>query len=131
MSTASFLFSPSESLYKISRPLLVLIDKPWTELSETDVQQLKRILEFIRVNLGIQQVNFDSVTIRHMPLQSKENLRVDSTVLAFGHCIEDIQNYMAVQHGSFRVIQAETLDRLTDETKKTLAVALKQLFVND
>ncbi|MCI0750849.1 MAG: hypothetical protein L0Y35_03345 [Flammeovirgaceae bacterium] len=125
---AQRLFNKDEEIYSIAPPLYILIDRPWTDLSEEETAQLKKILDYIKNNLGLRSISINSVQIMQVSDQPLSTIKVEAPILAFGNCLREIETYTPVENGQSFVIQSESLHKLTNETKNKLAAALKSII---
>jgi hypothetical protein len=121
-SAAQYLYQ--EDLYTIPSPVLVVIPRPWHNILDSEKALLAKIL-------GSVKVNIDSVTIVFL-----ERVSVDSVsafkprrILVFGSKFsEGINPYEHVVLNNVSVICADDFSLLDDGKKKSLWIALKQMF---
>jgi hypothetical protein len=121
-SLSQFLYQ--EDLYSIPAPVLVVVPRPWHNILDSDKALLAKILGSVRVNV-------DSVTIL-----SQEKVSLDSVkafkprkVLLFGSQFSNggsLYEHIVVDDVS--VICADDFAQLDDGKKKSLWIALKQMF---
>jgi hypothetical protein len=113
-----------EDLYKVPSPLVIILSRPWHNILEDEKALLAKILGSVRINI-------DSVTIVYQPNVEWEALAVfnPARVLIFGSQLSgDIKPYENVMLNGIAVIKADDLGNFDDTKKKSLWVALKQMF---
>lgn len=113
-----------EEIYKISPKLLIVIDKPWSEVSVDENILLEKILKALKLSVASVQIltSFEF---------SIEDYRVfaPSFIIAFGSKLKSSNKmYEEVQIDGTTVVVAEALDQLDDVKKRNLWLTLKQLF---
>lgn len=104
--------------------MIVVCSRPWGHIPEEERTLLTRILGSVRLTP-------DAVSIRHLPVVSVESLRTFSPgkVLIFGSAIQpDIPTYENNFISGVAVVKADDLSQLDDSRKKSLWIALKQMF---
>ena len=111
----------TESLYSIEEPLLVVLDKPWSDLTVTQIELLSKILTSIKQSLGsvkiVYQKEFDSSSITS-----------SAKVILFGTKVKpEVTPYTISNINKMMLIQADALDQLDDAKKKSLWTALRQM----
>lgn len=119
-------FLYQEDLYAIENQIIVIVDKPWTVISEDEKALLSKILGSIKLSL-------DQVNIVHQSELNLENLNIykPCRVISFGVQLSDIHlpyQYHILPEVSF--IQVDSLGSLTDAMKKNLWMALKTGFLS-
>jgi hypothetical protein len=113
-----------EDIYSIPAPLLIVLAKPWEELSEAELDTLSKMLKAVKLSLASVQIivrtEFD-----------KNDLSVFSPtrVLAFGASLTTpFKYYENINSENTSIIISESLDQLDDQKKKSLWIALKDMF---
>jgi hypothetical protein len=113
-----------EDIYSIPAPLLIVLAKPWEELSEAELDTLSKMLKAVKLSLASVQIivrtEFD-----------KNDLSVFSPtrVLAFGASLTTpVKYYENINSENTSIIISESLDQLDDQKKKSLWIALKDMF---
>jgi hypothetical protein len=113
-----------EDIYSIPAPLLIVLAKPWKELSEAELDTLSKMLKAVKLSLASVQIivrtEFD-----------KNDLSVFSPtrVLAFGASLTTpFKYYENINSENTSIIISESLDQLDDQKKKSLWIALKDMF---
>lgn len=113
-----------EELYVVPQRTLVLIDKPWDQLTESEHTLLVKILGSVRLSTAAVQIihrQNSSIT----DLLTLHPLRV----ISFGVAISPVQTpYEFVPLDGVPVIVSESLSALDDAKKKSLWLALRQMF---
>lgn len=117
----SYLFQ--EELYTIPSSLVVVVSKPWDKYSSDEKTLLTKILGSVKIDPAAVRV-FSSPNFTFPMLTSDR----PSKVLIFGSEAENIPLYQATQAQGFTVVRADDLTQLDDARKKSLWVALKQMF---
>jgi hypothetical protein len=113
-----------EDLYRIQSGVVVILARPWHNILESEKALLTKILGSVRTNV-------DSVTLLHQPEVSLDSLKAfnASKVLIFGSQLStEIKPYEKAEFGAMAVVKADDLNLLDDLKKKSLWVALKQMF---
>jgi hypothetical protein len=119
---APYLFQ--EELYRFSSPaLVVIVSKNWDEYSSEEKNLLAKILGSVKLDLASVQI----ISRTAVSLQALPSLHA-SKVLIFGSVADEIKLYENTTAQSFSVIRADDLARLDDVKKKSLWLALKQMF---
>ncbi|HYG01085.1 MAG TPA: hypothetical protein VD927_01515 [Chryseosolibacter sp.] len=114
-----------EDIYRISTPLLVVLPKPWNHILEEELALLTKILGSVKLSIG--SVNIQ--TFERITPDKLASLR-PGKVLIFGSVVEDVtlNPYEKVVIMDIPVIKADDLSQLDDQKKKSLWIALKQMF---
>jgi len=114
----------TEEIYNITGGTMVVINKPWTELTQDDMVLLTKILTAVKLSIpAVHILHLDHVAIDQLMLRKPDN------VLIFGADVTPpLPHYELSRHGSTRVIVSEELSRLDDSTKKKLWANLKEMF---
>lgn len=113
-----------EELYNIKPKVLVIIAKPWNELTEDEIKLLQKILAAVKFSLPSVQV----VTMQEFSLDSFRN-NEPSHIIAFGASFRDFNKmYENISVDGISIVVAHELRLLDDARKKNLWVTLKQIF---
>jgi hypothetical protein len=114
----------TEELYKTPFRVIVVISRPWAEVSEEDRAVLSKMLVAVKLSLAsVQIINMKEFGLNDLGAFSP------SKVLAFGASIRsDAKMYEHFTLDGVSVIMAESLEKLDDAKKKSLWLALKQMF---
>ena len=113
-----------EELYQIRTRVLVIVGRPWNEISEDDKALLNKILGSVKLTLA----KVDVVTL---PSFSPQDLSAygASRMIAFGATLKSSSKlYENITTDQVQVIVAEDFPLLDDAKKKSLWIALKQMF---
>ncbi len=113
-----------EDIYSISTPLLIILAKPWEELSEAELDTLSKMLKAIKLNLACAQIiikkEFDMNDLA---------VFAPTRVLAFGASLtKPFKHYENINLDGVSIIISESLDQLDDQKKKSLWTALRAMF---
>lgn len=114
----------SEELYAFSPPVLVIVSRPWSEISAEHKSVLARMLVAVKLSLeAVQIVTRQEFTLEELaPYQSRR-------VIAFGANLKSpAALYQHISQNGTSIIIADSLDQLDDSKKKNLWLALKQMF---
>lgn len=113
-----------EELYAHRATVLIILFPGWTELPEEDQLLLKKILGSVKLDLAAVQIitgqefNLDDLKA-YSPLQ----------IIAFGSVLKGHpEQYQLFSQEGISIIQADSLGKLDDPKKKSLWLALKQMF---
>jgi hypothetical protein len=114
----------TEELYKVPAAVLVIISKPWDEVSEDERTVLSKMLVAVKLNLAAVQI----IIKKEFTIEELSPLS-PSRVLVFGSAFKSSSKfYENIVVGGTSVILSESLDKLDDSKKKSLWLALKQMF---
>ena len=113
-----------EELYHITSKILVVVNRPWHEILDTDKALLAKILGSVRVNIdAIGIVERSEIDIEALASLSPEK------ILVFGSSVKgSIKDYEHTSVQGVSVIRADELSKLDDARKKSLWLALRQMF---
>ena len=113
-----------EELYVLPSPLLIILSKPWAELTSEELTTLTRMVQAVKLNLAsVQIIVQKDFTIADLAAYSPKR------VLAFGATFGSTTSlYENLNSEGVSVIISESLDKLDDAKKKSLWVALKKMF---
>lgn len=120
--TAPYLFQ--EEVYRLPATTIVIVSSDWNSMPDDEKALMAKILSSVRVNLA-------SVTILAQSSTSIEKLKTHnpSRILIFGSNVQpEVKPYECVQSNGFSVIRADALSKLDDARKKSLWLALRQMF---
>jgi hypothetical protein len=113
-----------EDLYSIPASVVVVLAQPWHNILEADKALLAKIL-------GSVKINIDSVVVttqEQVSLNSLMRLKAEKVLVFGGNGLTEIKLYENVNANGMQIIKADALHALTDVTKKSLWMALKQMF---
>lgn len=113
-----------EELYVLPSPLLIILEKPWAELSTDELTTLTRMLNAVKLNLAsVQIIVRKDFTVDELSAYSPVR------ILAFGAELKSSSVlYENISIGDTSVIVSESLLHLDDAKKKNLWGALKKMF---
>jgi hypothetical protein len=112
----------NEELYTIPSIITIVINKPWENVAEEDKALLTKILGSVKLGpQSVRMVAHNSVTMDELSAIGANK------ILIFGS-ESPIKPYELVQAQGFSVISADELSRLDDAKKKSLWLALKNMF---
>lgn len=112
-----------EELYRFSPPVVVVLSRPWTSYSTEEQALLQKILTSVKTDIrAVQIMSQPSVKLEALPLNRT------AKVLVFGSAASEIPPYQEVTAHGFKVIRGDDLSELNDEKKKSLWLALRQMF---
>jgi hypothetical protein len=114
----------TEELYKVPSRVLVVIPNPWNDISDDERTVLSKMLVAVKLNLAAVQI----VMKKEFSL---DDLAVFSPqkVLVFGSSFKSSSKmYEHLSMDGTSVILADALGQLDDAKKKSLWLALKQMF---
>jgi hypothetical protein len=113
-----------EDIYLIPAPLLIIISKPWHEVSEAEVDTLSKMLKAIKLSLASVQI-----LVRNEFEVSQLSAFSPTRILAFGATLtKPFKHYENINSGGVSIIISESLDQLDDQKKKSLWTALRVMF---
>jgi len=113
-----------EELYSLRSRVLIVLNPGWNDLSEDDQLLLKKILGSVKLDIAAVQI----ITSKEFEL---DELKVYSPqqVVTFGAVLKTPQpQYQLISLHDVSLIQADPLGKLDDSKKKSLWIALKQMF---
>lgn len=118
-----------ESLYQeeiyLARPrTLILIDKPWNEVPDDERALLVKILGSVKLSLAaVQILHRESVALNDLSALNPER------VISFGTRLSPVnRQYEYVPIDGYHIIVSDSLSALDDARKKSLWLALRQMF---
>ncbi len=116
-----------EEIYRIDPKFLVVIDKPWSEVSGDEKTLLEKILKALKLSLASVQI-----------LTASEFSTADfkayapSFILAFGSKLRDSETmYSEVKVSGISIVVADALDQLDEAKKRTLWLTLRPLLTTE
>ena len=114
----------TEELYKVSSKVVVVIPKPWKDIVEDERVVLSKMLVAVKLSMA-------AVHIVCMPKFSLADFQAfpPQKVLVFGsvfNASSKLYEHLAIEGTS--VILADALGQLDDAKKKSLWLALRQMF---
>jgi hypothetical protein len=121
-SPLSYLYQ--EDLYTVPASVIVVVPRPWHNILDSEKALLAKILGSVRVSI-------ESVTIVYQESVSMQSLKVlkAQKILVFGSSVSGgINSYEHVKLDGVSVIRADDFSALDDGKKKSLWLALKQMF---
>jgi hypothetical protein len=113
-----------EDIYSIPAPLLIVIAKPWDELSETEIDTLSKMLKAVKLSLAsVQVIVMNQFDMNDLSVFSPNR------ILAFGSSLsKPFNHYENINSNGISIIISESLDQLDDQKKKSLWIALRAMF---
>lgn len=113
-----------DELYRLPQKVIVLIPVPWENISEDQVTQLEKILNYVKLNLAaVQILHKNSIAIGELTSFNP------SIILSFGtplHPPSKVYEQNLIE--GVPVIYSEALGSLGDSEKRNLMGVLKQAF---
>jgi hypothetical protein len=113
-----------EDLYAIPARTLILIDRPWAEISEDQRVLLNKILGSVKLSIATVQILYrGNLSVNDLlPLNPGK-------VISFGVELMPVQKkYEYVPVDGLHIIISDGLSSLDDVRKKNLWLALRQMF---
>ena len=122
MSASSLPHLYNEDLYTIPPVVTIVINKPWESISEDQKTLLSKILGSVKISLA-------SARIVYRQSASLDELKAigGQKILLFG-TQAPINTYEHTQAQGFSIIRDDELEALDDAKKKSLWLALKNMF---
>ncbi len=118
----SYLFQ--EDLYQLPpHPLVILLSKEWNTYSAEEKTLLAKILGALKLDLASVRI----LIRKELSMNELSSLAAPK-VLVFGAALNDIKPYEHIQAQGFSVIKADDLPELDDAKKKSLWLALRNMF---
>lgn len=113
-----------EELYQFSTPVAVVLDVPWNELSESEVELLSKILTSVKLSLAAVRI------VHAKELDLSQWTEKPSKLIGFGVKRSGIPSYEVIETPSTKLLLSDRLSILNaeDDLKKRLWISLKQLF---
>jgi hypothetical protein len=120
LNTALTPFLFQEELYQIPAKTLVVMKKPWDAYTSEEKLLLSKILGSVKLTLA-------SVQLIVQPTLILSSLRQGEKVLVFGSESQG-SPYVCERAQGFTILKADDLSELDDAKKKSLWLALKEMF---
>jgi hypothetical protein len=122
--TSVFEYLYHEELYSVPTGTMVLIDRPWADITEEHRILLGKILGSVRLSPATVQI------LERKDLSTSELAALNPRrVISFGVKISPVQKlYEHVPLDGMHLLLADSLPALDDARKKSLWLALKQMF---
>ena len=114
----------TEELYRLPPSTLVLIDRPWSDVTEEERTLLSKILGSVKLSLSaVKILQRDHADVNDLgTLNSRK-------IISFGVDVNPVQKrYEYVPIDGVHVIVSDSLADLDDTRKKQLWIALRQMF---
>jgi len=113
-----------EELYRIPGKVIVVISSPWDEITSDDRTLLSKILGSVKLSLAAVQIKVSpEFSINEF------SALAPTCILAFGATLKNIsKKYERISIEDISVILADELKELDDLKKRSLWLALKQIF---
>lgn len=113
-----------EELYAFSAPVLVIVSRPWAEISAEQRTVLSKMLVAVRLSLDAVQI----ITRKEFTPEELEPYQANR-VLSFGANLKTpAAPYQLVTLNGMSLIISDGLEQLDDLKKKNLWLALRQMF---
>jgi hypothetical protein len=126
MSHPSRAYPFHEDLYYFTAPVVVVLKRAWETYSANERSLLQKILTSVKVDINAVHI----VTEASLKLEMLRPFG-PARVMIFGADVEeDIGTYQDTLAHGFTAIRADDLSELTDERKKNLWLALRQMFAS-
>ncbi len=119
-----------EELYHIPQPVVVIIDKPWKEVSEPERQLLSKILGAIEIRPG-HRLSLLAVQIVTQSTLAVNQLTGHPThIIAFSPVPPGVPLFEVIKTPDYQLVASEPLHQLilNDDGKKRLWGALRAQF---
>ena len=113
----------NEELYQVKEKTTVILSSPWNDISESDRQQLQKILQAVRLSLA-------SVRIVHQEVLNLTQLKPQpERMIYFGVPVTGLAQFECIK-AQGTIVLAPPLSQLQTDPggKQKLWIALKQLF---
>lgn len=124
MSVAPFEHLYQEELYLLPPKTVVVIDRPWNEVSDNDRTLLIKILGSVKLGLANVQI----ITLKHLGIDDLAAMEPERLIV-FGANVKEVTRlYEYTTASGVPVICADSLPALDDGRKKNLWLALRQMF---
>lgn len=113
-----------DELYMLRAKVLIILFPGWNEISDEDQSLLKKILGSVKLDLAAVQI----VTRQEFNLPDLKAYSPQQ-IIAFGSILKgNSDQYQLFSRDGVSIIQADSLAKLDDSKKKSLWMALKQMF---
>jgi hypothetical protein len=120
----------SEEIYQIEAPAVVIIDRPWTELSVSEKEQLQKIADALNKRISTK-LRLDAFQVIHQPKFELGLIHPQpKRVIYFGTAVMGLNPYELIEVNNSKVVLSESLDDLAknEAARQKLWKALQQLF---
>jgi len=115
----------SEELYVLPPTVCIVLDKPWTSLSEEEKNLLQKILGSVKLSMASVRV----ISTARIEASMVSTFNAEK-IITFGPVWDqNVLTYEAIKIDNIDVIVAHPLAQLDDVRKKSLWLALKKAFV--
>jgi DNA polymerase III psi subunit len=123
VSTSPFVHLFGEEIYNIPQAVVIVVARSWESYSVEEKTLLAKILGSVKLDVAsVRIVNREKITHPEMAQLASQK------VLIFGAETPDIKPYENQQAQGFTVIKADDLSGLDDTKKKSLWLALRNMF---
>lgn len=113
-----------DELYSLNTKVLIILNPGWNDLSPEERILLTKILGSIKRDIASVQV----ITCNEFDLDDLKAYQ-PRQIIAFGAVLKSPQpQYTLISIQGVSLIQADSLSKLDDTKKKSLWIALKQMF---
>lgn len=113
-----------EEIYSIPSPLVIVIAKPWNELTEDEHATLMRMLSALKLSLAAVQI----IQRNEFSVEELSTL-APTKVLTFGAMLKPAMPFYENHNlNGISIIISESLNELDDPKKKILWTALRGMF---
>jgi hypothetical protein len=114
----------TEELYQLPGKMLIVLPRPWEEVTEDEKILLSKILGAVKLSLASVQI-----VTRQEFSATDFDIFSPRCIIAFGSNLKgSLNKYEIINTGNSAVILADELRQLNDLTKRNLWLALKQVF---
>ena len=120
----------TEDLYQLPSKTQIIITKPWSELSEAEIEQLTKITEALRQRIN-PKLKLDAFQVVYTPILDLSTwIEKPERLIYFGNAIKGLNYFELIETGLTKMVLSESLsDLITNEaSRQKLWIALKQLF---
>ena len=116
-----------EEIYRIKSKIIIVINRPWSEIADEEIALLKKILAASKLSLA-------SVQVISRTEFSVEDLKIfsPSIIIVFGAELNDSDKmYESLLIEGTTVVVAHELHQLDEARKRNLWSTLKQVFIRN
>ena len=108
----------NEEIYAIPGIVQIVLKDPWESYSDQQRELLAKIVSSIKLSMSGVRIT-----------SSTESYSTASHIILFdASALPDVPPYKVVMHNSIPIIKADNLDQLDENRKKSLWLALKEMF---
>src|SRR5688572_25064686 len=113
-----------EELYRIPGKVIVVVSRPWEEIPDDDRILLSKILGSVKLSLASVQIKiYQEFSIKDFYAIAPTN------IIVFGATLKNFPTkYEPISVDNISIIMADELYQLDDLKKRSLWLALKQIF---